>query len=676
MLELRAYRPPEHVPDRHAANWLLLSALAALALHVQRLPLWLSVGVCGLIVWRYLIENFGWRHAPRWLRWGLLLCAIVAALSTYGTLLGRDAGVGLLAMLVGLKLLEIRSLRDYYIGVFLLYFLTLASFLFTQSLIAAALAVAVAVVTTTALVRLSLPTALPAAEGMRLSLAILWRALPIMLVMYLLFPRIQGSLWGLPNDAFGARTGLTDRVVPGSIGRLSDSDEVAFRVAFEGQRPPLRRLYWRALVLNETDGRAWFRAPQTDGDATAVWRLLGVGPATRYSVDYEASNRRWLVALDLPTSVPAGAVARPGFVIEANSPVHQRFQYPMQSHLDYRTEPLDAQTRARHLRAAPLSSARVRSLVESWRDTADPVKAVLRFFNEEDFRYTLSPPAVGDDLLDTFLFESRSGYCEHYAAVFASLMRHVGIPSRVVVGFQGGEWNGFGEYLIVRQLDAHAWAEVWLPGRGWTRVDPTAAVAPERVELGMSALQALAAEGAFPGELETATVLALLDKRGLLAQWRKLWLYWDAANTAWNRWVMAYGPERQLRFLQRLGFSAPSSTQVAVVLVVGVGLVLVLLAITLFRTRRKSDPVAAVYQRLNSKLAKRGLARQPYEGPMDFYQRVAAVRPELRLELKPIIDLYVHLRYGGADSADLVARFKARVRRLNVGAICKDPVKP
>ncbi len=664
MLKFRTYRPPDHAPDRHAANGLLLSALAALALHAQRLPFWILLGVCGLVAWRYLIENFGWRHPRRWLRWGLLLSAVVVALNTYGTLLGRDAGVGLLTMLVGLKLLEIRSLRDYYIGVFLIYFVTSASFLFTQSLVAAGLAVAVAVVTTATLVRLSLPSALPAREGIRLSLSILWRALPVMLVMYLLFPRIQGSLWGLPDDAFGARTGLTDRVSPGSIEALAYSDAVAFRASFGDQRPPLPRLYWRSMVLNQTDGSAWYRNPWDDSENGGPWRFLEVGEPTRYSIDYEKSNNRWLVALDLPTSVPAEAVARPGFVIEAKNPVHRRFRYTMRSHLHYRTGSLDPEAYARHLRVPPPTSERVRSLVERWRRESDPVNAVLRYFNEEGFRYSLSPPAVEGDLLDAFLFDTRSGYCEHYAAVFASLMRHIGIPSRVVVGFQGGEWNGVGGYLIVRQMDAHAWSEVWLPGRGWTRIDPTAAVAPERIEFGMNALQALVAEGALPGQLETAAVLALLQRGGLMRNWRRLQLYWDAANTAWNRWVMSYGPERQLRFLQRLGFRSPSWTQLALTLVVGVALVLMVLAAALFWTRSKSDPVAVAYRRLSSKLTDSGLGRRPHEGPLDFYHRVAAARPDLTPELKPIIDLYVNLRYGDVDSADLVARLGKRVRRF------------
>lgn len=663
-LELRTYRPPDRAPDRHAANGLLLSALAVLALHVQRLPLWLSLGVCGLVAWRYLVENYGWRHPPGLIRWGLVLVAVFAVFNTYGTLLGREAGISLLTLLAGLKILEIRSLRDYFISVFLLYFLTLGAFLFSQSLLTAGLALAVAVVTTAALVRLSLPNALPASEGLRLTVAILWRAMPIMVVMYLLFPRIQGSLWGLPVDAFDAHTGLNDTVTPGSINALSSSDAVAFRVDFAGPVPHARLLYWRSLVLSRTDGTTWSRAVGSVAANADHWPHRGVGEPIDYTIDYESNGRRWLVAMDIPATVPADATARPGFVIEAKRPVHQRFQYAMRSYPAHRAEPLAPAAHAFHLRTPRPMSWRVRALVEAWQSKPDPVLAALGYFQEQDFVYTLTPPLLQGDFLDEFLFESRRGYCEHYAAAFALLMRHLGVPSRLVVGYQGGEWNAAGGYLVVRQADAHAWVEVWLEGRGWTRVDPTAAVAPERIELGMAALQALLAQGASPGELGAATIRSLLEGRWLPRQWHRLGMYWDAANTFWNRWVMAYGPEQQQRFLASLGVDTPSWAQVVATLIIGVASLLLVLAATLLWTRNRIDPVTASYQRLCAKLGKSGLTRHVHEGPLDFYHRVLAARPELVADVKPIITLYVTLRYGNVRSEDLVAQLRARVRRF------------
>ncbi len=662
---LRTYRPPDRAPDRHAANGLLLSAVAALALHIHRQPLWLSLGVCGMLAWRYLVENYSWRSPGRLLRWGLLIAALVAVINTYGTLLGREAGISLLALLVGLKILEIRSLRDYFVSVFLLYFLTLGAFLFSQSLITAALAMIVAVVTTAALVRLSLPNTFPASEGVRLTLAILWRAIPIMLLLYLLFPRIQGSLWGLPGDAFAARTGLSDTVVPGSFNALSSDDAVAFRVHFTGPAPPAHQLYWRSLVLSHTDGTAWSRS---GADRIAVnteaWRFRGDGPPVSYTVDYEATGHHWLVALDLPAMVPATAIAHPGFVLEAKKRVEQRIHYAMRSYPAHDISELTPAAREFHLRAPRPASARIQELVDEWRRGSDPVDAALRFFNEQDFHYTLSPPLLADDTLDAFMFGTRRGYCEHYATAFAMLMRHTGIPSRLVVGYQGGVWNDAGDYLVVRQTDAHAWTEVWRDGRGWIRVDPTAAVAPERIELGMTALQALLAQGALPGELEAATIRALLEGRWLARQWSRLGMYWDAANTAWNRWVMAYGPARQLRLLQSLGFETPSWLQVATTLFIGIGALLLVLAATLLTKRDKPDPVAASYRRFCAKLGRSGLARHAHEGPMDFYQRISAARPELAPDCKRIIGLYIMLRYGGVTRPDFVDQLRWRVRHF------------
>ena len=249
----------------------------------------------------------------------------------------------------------------------------------------------------------------------------------------------------------------------------------------------MRQLYWRSLVLRRTDGTTWSRAHEAVAVNAGIWPSRGVGEPIDYTIDYEATGRRWLVAMDVPATVPAEATARPGFILEAKQPVQKRFQYAMRSYPAHSAEPLTPAARAFHLRTPQPMSWRVQALVSAWQREADPVRAVLRYFHEQDFGYTLTPPLLRGNFLDEFLFESRRGYCEHYAAAFALLMRHLGFPSRLVVGYQGGEWNSAGGYLVVRQADAHAWTEVWLEDRGWTRVDPTAAVAPERIELGMGA---------------------------------------------------------------------------------------------------------------------------------------------------------------------------------------------
>ncbi len=664
MFEFRSYRPPDDAPDRTAANALLASTVAVFTLHVQRLPLWLSLVVAMLVAWRYLIENHGWRTPGRMVRWAMVVAATVMVFNQYHSLLGRDAGVALLAILIGLKLTEMRAFRDYVIAVFLLYFFTLSAFLFSQSPITAVTASIVTVATTVTLVRLRNISVLAASRSLKMALGLLLRALPIMLIMYLLFPRIQGSLWALPHDAFGARTGLTDRVAPGTINRLAEDDEIAFRVEFDGPPPRPDQRYWRALVLSATDGRTWYRS-RGSMDGGADWRFRSHGPPLRYTVDSEATGKQWMVALDMPALPPAGALAGPGRTVVARTPIQKRFRYSMASYTSYATEEtLSAAVRAHALRTHGPASRRLRGLLREFRARPDPVEAVLGFFRDQDFQYTLTPPGLGDDPLDEFLFESRRGYCEHFASAFASLMRHLGVPARLVVGYQGGRWNPAGGYLIVRRSDAHAWSEVWRPDRGWIRVDPTAVVAPERIDWGIEALHALSAQGVVPGQLGSATVRALLTRPWMTRQWQALQLRWDALSTTWNRWVTAYGPESQERLMRRLGFAAPSWAGMAIGLTAGVTAALLLVSATLLGRRRTRDPAADAYSLICAKLASTGLQRRPHEGPLAFSRRVGIERPDLADEFSQFIDLYIRLRYGPDASPSHMSILQKLARRF------------
>ncbi len=666
-LRLRSYAPPQQPPGRLAANWLLASTVAVLALHVVRLPVWLTLGVACLLAWRFCIENFGWRIPGRWWRVLLTVAALVAVYRHYGTILGRDPGTGLLVTLAGMKLIEMRQARDYFIAVFLLFFLTLGGFLFSQSLATAAAAVLVTLATVLTLLLLDRPTAYGPRQLLRLLGVMTVSALPLMLVMYLLFPRIQGSLWGLPEDAFAAQTGISDEMAPGSINQLLDNDRVAFRATFTGSPPTAAQQYWRVLVLSDTDGRRWQRHHR-EGDGDPGLSFIPAGDGVRYEVTLEPSNKPWLVALDLPAEVPAQAASRPGFVLQAPQPVRQRRQYQLTSYPRYRTGPLTPAQRRHNLAMPRAPSGRVLGLVNRWRQLArepgDIVQSALTYFRNEEFHYTLTPPRLGAAPLDEFLFSTRAGYCEHYASAFAMLMRLAEIPARVVIGFQGGEWNPAGDYLIVRMSDAHAWAEVWLPGHGWRRVDPTAAVAPERIDLGLDALRDLYLSGTPLRGLTTAAVQQMLAPNWLQHQWRLTRLRWDAVNNAWNRWVMAYGPESQRAFLRLLGFRTPDWTRaVATLLTTLVLLGLVIAALTLKR-RNRPDPLVTLYGTFCRKLARRGLVRRPQEGPLHFQQRVIAARPELSGPVTGITGLYTALRYGQEDDAgiDDLAR---RVRRFS-----------
>lgn len=479
-----------------------------------------------------------------------------------------------------------------------------------------------------------------------------------MLLLFVLFPRIPGPIWGLPKDAHGGVTGLSDSMNPGSISDLGQSDAVAFRASFEGgEMPPANRLYWRGPVLWDTDGRRWTGDRRLELDATPP-PVTPLGPALAYTLTLEPHQQRFLLALDLPGAAPPGARLGRDFQLWSDQPVRDRLRYSMRAWPDYRVDALSAVERQRALALPVGQHPRSRALAREWRAQAASDDEVVQFallhFREQPFVYTLSPPLLTGDVVDEFLFLSQRGFCEHYAAAFTVLMRAAGVPTRVVTGYQGGERNPLGDYLLVRQRDAHAWAEVWLDGRGWVRVDPTAAVAPIRVEQGMQA--------ALPDSVGAGSVLGLEGSAPMLAAVKQLSQIWDTVNNSWNQWVLGYGPARQAELMARLGFGRLDWRWLGIALLVTVALVLAAVVAWLLRGRRP-DPVLRAYRRLCGKLSRAGLPRRPCEGPRDYAARVVAARPDLRAPLLPLVDEYVAVRYGGiAGDARHFARAVAGFR--------------
>lgn len=636
-------------PDRQAFYWLYLTAGGAVAPVVAQLPLWLVVTFGLSLGWRFGCDHRGWRRPGRVLRLVLLLLVLVAVYRQYRTVLGREAGGALLVGLLGLKFLEIRTLRDYLLSLFLFYLVLLGAYLQEQALWLGAWTLLTVTLSLVAMMHVAQPQGLATRAKLKQAGVLLAKALPLMLVAYLLFPRIQGTLWGLPVDAHAGLTGLSEIMRPGSINSLSESTEPAFRVTFEGAIPPPRDLYWRSLVLTDTDGQSWSRPGVDIADES----FEGLGEPVRYTVTLEPSNKPWMPALDLPAEVPAEGRARNGYTLEFRAPVRERQTYALSSYPRYRTPALDPEERAGNLQLPEETSARVRALAERWRnESAEPLalaRAALAHFRQENFVYTLKPPLLGPDPVDEFLFDTRRGFCEHYSAAFVTLMRAAGVPARIVNGYQGGEVNVAGNYLIVRQSDAHAWAEVWVAGNGWVRVDPTNAVAPERVELGSDALRRLAARGVAPGSLPPAAVLKAIELSGLDRVFLHTRLYWDLANLSWYRWVVGYSKQRQERFLTGLGFGEISWEKLLTAL--GAGALAIMLAYLAWqwRPRPVRDPVHAAYLCFCRKLARAGLARAPHEGPLDFARRASGARADLAPAIGDITRLYLKLRYGPGE---------------------------
>jgi len=642
-------------------SWLTVCLTVVILPHLTRLPPWapaLFALLCGWRLWR--VHRGDDRPPPRAVIVAIAIAALPAVYASIGSLTGREAGVTLLAVLSGIKLLESRGLRDCYVLSYLGFFLVITAFLFDTGMLTAAYMLAVVVVMTASLHALGFDPGrdprMGVATHLRRAAVLVLQAVPLMLVLFVLFPRIPGPLWGLPKDAHGGVTGLSDDMSPGNISSLSQSDAVAFRVRFQGAAPAGNRLYWRGPVLTHTDGRRWTRDTGAGFARPGAREALG-GPVD-YEVTLEPHGGRWLFALDLPAGRPPGARVSTALELRAPRDVGKRMRYTMRSWLDYHLAPDGplnpvaalALPRGRHLRA--------RALGLEWRQAlGDPdavVQQALKWFREEPFRYTLTPALLPGDAIDDFLFGTREGFCEHYAGAFVVLMRAAGIPARVVTGYQGGEVNPLGDYMLVRQRDAHAWTEVWLQGRGWVRVDPTVAVSPLRVERGIDA--------AIPPTVGPAG-LGIEPAPAIADMLRRLRQTVDAAQASWNAWVLGYGPERQREALARVGLDASSTGSMVLALTVAVAVVLALLGAWMFLRRGRRDPVQASYQRFCARLARRGLARRPDEGPLHFARRVAVQRPDLAPAVHAITGRYVALRYAQRpDDPAALARAVAAFR--------------
>jgi transglutaminase-like putative cysteine protease len=635
-------------PDRRQV-WLVLPLSLAVLPLVPHIPYWVA-GIwtaCALL--RLFRAESVLNNGLRLLIAGLVLLGILAE---FRTLIGPQGGIALLVGMSAMKLLETTSTRDRTLMVLIGYFLLMTPFIHDQSLPLAVYLLGVAVLLTGALIAAQSDESVNDASRLQLAAVLLLQALPLALLMFLLFPRLPTPFGGLKQTQV-SQTGLSDSMQPGSVSELIQSDAVAFRAEFPGLTPGPGDLYWRGPVLWTFDGQTWRPAedlPLTTMDSQGDARRIN------YSITLEPHRQRWLFTLGLPASAPdIPADATPDFQWLAKEVVKTRLRYTHSAFLDYRMD-LNLEGAARQL-ALDLPAGynpRTRTLVDNWRAqglTGMPlVERALGHFREEAFYYTLRPPRLGADSVDDFLFGTRRGFCEHYSSAFVVMMRLAGIPARVVTGYQGGEHNALGNYWIVRQRDAHAWAEVWLAGRGWLRIDPTAAVAPERVEHGIEAALPLAERSTNAWD------------NSLL---RPLSQFWDLANTQWNRWVLGYDQRRQHDLLARLHPFLSTLQGMIWAIFLSVGGLLALLFWSLLPRRKgvSEDAMARLHARFRARLRQAGIASSTTDGPLDLARRAIRQRPDLAGDIEAITADYITLRYGHPHAGDWV-RLRARIRRF------------
>ena len=639
--------------------WTLVALAVAAVPHLPYLPIWVTGAAVGCALWRLAIERRRGALPSVWIRSGLALACFLGVLFMYDTISGVGPGTALLAIMAALKLLETRKRRDQFVLLFIAIFLAMAALLREQYLWSLPYMLTSLIVTMSAWLRMSAPAIQPGKQSIKSAARLIGYAAPIAIAMWIFFPRIATPFWAVPIDTSSGVTGLSDTMSPGDISSLSQSDAVAFRVQFDGEQPLPRDRYWRAIVLHKFNGRSW-TGWEPAPDYTFRDRAEFRGEPIDYQVTLEPTRTQWLVALDVAESW--SDITRVARTRHQNlyrvTPIDQRVSYRVRSFVDANID-VDLRPAGRdwYLGLPDSSNSRsvdfARELRSQVSSNEEYIRAILTKFNQEEYHYTLTPPPLGANSVDRFLFDTQRGFCEHYASAFAVLMRAAGIPARIVLGYQGGETNPMGNYMIVRQADAHAWTEVWLEGQGWRRVDPTAAVAPERIDAGRSAAM-------FDG---AGAAWGLAAPSELLYQ---LTLTWDALNARWNEFVLGYGPENQDRFMRWLGLSNPDWRNLLLTLVgtvIGLTLVVHMLLILRFRPPRE-DRARRLYDRF---VRKTGVALARGESPLDFAARVSSKAQHGR-DVRAITDLYLDVRYGeGGDTA--LDELRQAVRRFRLQPI-------
>ncbi len=628
--------------------------------HINHIPLAIFIVFNVCLVWRFVCV---WKInllPNKWVLFILMIVSVFLLYQQYHSFLGRDAGTSFFVIALGLKLLEVNKTRDIYLVNYLAFIVATSQFLYQQSILMAVYILFVSCVLLATLVTINSQKPETFA-ALKTAAIIIFQALPIMIVLFVLFPRVQAPRWLLFNQQHTAKTGLSDSLEPGEISQLGLSDELVFRAKFKGQRPPQNKLYWRGPVYSYTNGKRWAELKGHKIN-TVINKIDYSGQAYQYTLLMEPQDKKWVYALDMPSIFPQSLNKNFQYQLINSDNAKQRAEYKFTSYTQYNTGTLSKQEREENLQLPENPSARLKQLVTQLHGFDRPaevfIQAVLSHFREENFHYTLSPPLMGGTPIETFLFEKRYGFCSHYATAFVYLMRIAEIPSRVVGGYQGGELNQAGDFLEIRQANAHAWAEVWLKNKGWTRFDPTAAIAPERIEKNVN-IDLQIATGAINFSSMYANGSRALS---WLKQARQMW---SNIDYSWQRWVINYNTENQTKFLSSLGINNLKS--IAFWLAGSIGFIIAILAGIILRqqTSKQAEEVR-IYQLFCKKMTKVGFNKKTAETVQHFAQRIAQSRPELAEKVNKITQIYSRLRYEKEPSNKEILKLKKQVKELKV----------
>jgi len=649
-----------------AVLWLMTGMLFVLFPHFYYQPAYLIAFIIALLTWRLIIELRIVRLPPSWI--STLLAIITFSVVTYGfhTVFGRDAGVALLITMMCLKLMEIETQRDFSFAVFLGYFVVVTGFLFNQSIVVGIDMMTAIFLLTTSLVsynRISKGSS-HQFNNAKQGVSLILQATPLTLLLFLLFPRITGPLWGLPEQGATGATGLSSTMSPGQITELAFDNSVAFRVKFDNTVPAPEKLYWRGPVFTYFDGYTWqelsnnsrkFFGSNLPPQLPPV-PLVKSAEAIKYSVMLEPNNENWLLALDLPTIYPPDSYLTSNYELVTDEPVNKLKRYTVSSHINYKLSSDQKPKNRVYLQVPQFVGTKARQLVAKMQNELDPalpydnqmVGKFLDYIRSNPFYYTRTPPPMLDNPVDQFLFSARRGFCEHYASAFAILMRIAGVPARIVTGYYGGELNTMGDYFIVRQSDAHAWTEVWLTGQGWVRVDPTSVIPPQRIE-----------QQEIRNRLQRSTREGDISESWVASVFRQANFLWDDLNRNWNDWIVGFTPKKQQSLLDKFGIDHSTWQFMIIILFTGLGLFITLVAAYLsFHRIRKPNKAQQLFTRYCKKLARKGFLYLPTETASHFAQRVLEQRTDLKKPVSEITKLYNDIRYANSTTHNTLEKLE------------------
>lgn len=658
------------VADSPAPNTrLLLLAgihLSALPLY-SRMPLAILLLMAALSMWQFYLLRQGRKNPGKLIQVLIIFISSIIVLYSYGHIFGQQPGIALVTLMTVLKLFETKSARDCYIIIYSAFFIIASNFFHSQSLWLILYVFLVVIFLIAILTSLSDKLkSLPLKSHLLLASRFVFYAMPLMLILFILFPRIPGPLWGLPDDAFTSKTGLSEEMSPGDINRLISSSAIAFRVKFDKKAPPHRQLYWRGAVLSLYDGKTWRRSDAPDSAQANIRYENDRKNIFDYRITLEPTNLKWLLSLEYPEVYDSPGkhktyrVNREAMLITRNK-ISNVINYTVTSETTAHNQALfeqeDYKNRLlpvnRNQQTIQLASDLFRS---SNFDTHQYIDAVLSHFRNNNFIYTLNPDLLGKNAMDGFLFSSRRGFCEHYASAFTYLMRAAGIPARVVIGYQGGKMNPLDDYMIVRQSDAHAWSEVWLNDH-WQRVDPTAAVSPDRVEQGV--LHAGLEAGQLP--------LMLMSQNQFFKN--AAFLY-DSFQNSWNQWVIGFDQKKQNDLLQSLGFEDVKTSNLILLLVICLTIAGWIISwFILTHNAAEKDQVQHYYKRFCMRLKRYDLPRRLNEGPVDFEKRIHNEREfsiNTQRDMAFIFKAYRTLHYGNQQNNKLLTAYIKKIKRFKL----------